>query len=272
MIISYFPFFCCIRKLQHPSQKSKEMRMTDVESEPVKDSSARYSDNSKSSGTENIYLNLCHTHYSFTHTHFVNINMNPKWTFPCICFFFQDAHESDSDRDNHAEDNPAQEVCKTHREAKSEPKVCVTGRTVQTAARTRREMDPSPSCGITTLTDGAGCCEPRGSEKERLCRSCSDFSHSCDFPPELHKRLLDPSISNGLLQAAQVNTWSSCANMDRAVPCTLSLAAPVRTPGTAGFHISLQQHPLVKLHRRPSNQQHLNTYRTHRFISRPKLL
>ncbi|KAF1388738.1 hypothetical protein PFLUV_G00065750 [Perca fluviatilis] len=38
------------RKLEQSSQKSKEMRLTDMKSEPVKESSAQCSDNSKSSG------------------------------------------------------------------------------------------------------------------------------------------------------------------------------------------------------------------------------
>ncbi|XP_051277495.1 T-box transcription factor TBX3-like isoform X2 [Dicentrarchus labrax] len=188
------------RKLQHSSQKSKEMRMT--ESEHLKDSSARYSDNFKSS----------------------------------------DALESDSDKDDNAEDNSGREVHKTHRESETEPTVSLTERTAQTPAGTQREIRLSHA--ISTLTDGAGRCEPQDSEKEQLCKSCSDFPHSCVYPSELHKHLLDPSIPNGLLPSAQVNTWNSCATVDRTVPCGLTMAAPVRAPGTPGFPISLQQHPL----------------------------
>ncbi|XP_044053329.1 T-box transcription factor TBX3-like [Siniperca chuatsi] len=194
------------RKLQHSSQKSKEMRMTDVKSEPVKDSSTQYSDNSKSS----------------------------------------DAHESDSDKDDNIEDNPGQEVRQIHQETKTEPKVSITERTVQTPAGTQREMDPRQRRVSSTLADGAGYCQQHDSEKEQLCKLCSCFAHSCVYPPELHRHLQDPSISNSLLHSAQVNTWNSCAVTDRAVPCGLSLAAPVRTTGTPGFPISLQQHALVQ--------------------------
>eukprot|EP00064_Thunnus_orientalis_P003893 superscaffoldBa00000337_g3904 len=54
------------------------------------------------------------------------------------------------------------------------------------------------------------------------------------------RHLRDPSIN-------RVNTWYSCANIDgAAAPCGPSLASPVRTPGTPGFPMSLQQHALVQ--------------------------
>ncbi|KAM9360157.1 T-box transcription factor TBX3-like [Symphorus nematophorus] len=177
------------RKLQHSSQKSKEMRMTDVESEPVKDSPAQYSDYSKSS----------------------------------------EAHDSDSDKDDHVEDRPGQKT-------ETEPKGFITERT----------QEPRQSHVIGALTDAAGCCEQQDSEKPQSCKSWVDFSHSCVYPPELHKHLRDASISSGFLHSTLVNTWNSCGTVDRAVPCGLSLAAPVRTAGTPGFPISLQQHPLVQ--------------------------
>ncbi|XP_050931280.1 uncharacterized protein LOC127143215 [Lates calcarifer] len=50
-MISFAFFFCNIRKLQHSSQKSKEMRLIDMKPEPEKESSPQYSDNPKSSDT-----------------------------------------------------------------------------------------------------------------------------------------------------------------------------------------------------------------------------
>lgn len=52
--VNYFHFFWSIRKLQPSSQKSKEMRMTDMESEAGKDSS----DSSKSSGADSVFSPL----------------------------------------------------------------------------------------------------------------------------------------------------------------------------------------------------------------------
>ncbi|XP_070760015.1 T-box transcription factor TBX3-like [Enoplosus armatus] len=90
-------------KLQHSAQKSKEMRMTDMKSGPVKDSSTQYSDSSKSS----------------------------------------DAHDSDSDRDDNAEDNPGPEVRTTHQETKAEAEVSATGGTLQTPGGREMESRPS---------------------------------------------------------------------------------------------------------------------------------
>lgn len=169
-------------------------------------------------------------------------------------YFFQDAHESDSDKDDHVEDNSGQQVLETHQETKVEPKVSITIQTVGT----QRETDLRHGCVIGTLKDGAGCCEPQDSEKQQLSKSCSDFLNSSVYPPELHKHLQDPSIPSSLLHSTQVNTWNSCATMDRAVSCGLNLAAPVRTPETPGFPLSLQQHPLVQVlkHIRTQIQKH----------------
>ncbi|TKS78077.1 T-box transcription factor TBX3 [Collichthys lucidus] len=153
-----------------------------------------------------------------------------------------DAHESDSDKDDYVEDNSGQQVLKTHQETKLEPKVSIT---IQTFG-TQRETDPRHGRVIRTLKHGAGCCEPQDSENEQLFKSCSDFSYSSVYPPELHEHRQDPCIPNSLLQSTQVNTWNSCATMDRAASCGLNLAAPVRTPGMPGFPISLQQHPLLQ--------------------------
>lgn len=79
-LLNYYQSFISlssVRKLQHSSQKSKEMRMTDMKSEPVMDSSTQYSDNSKSSGTENGFL-------LYT-THFVNTLL----TVPLCSVFFK---------------------------------------------------------------------------------------------------------------------------------------------------------------------------------------
>lgn len=180
-----------------------------------------------------------------------------------LSFFFQDPHESDSDKDVNVEDSPRQEVCKTNQETESEPKVFITG--------THRGMDPSQIHVISTLTDGAGCCQPHDSEKEHLCKLCSGSVQSCVNATELHRHLQDLSIPNSLLHSAQVNTWNSCATTDRAALCGLSLAAAVRTPGAPGFPISLQQHALVQVHRQ--NRETLiktrDTLRTH-FIITPE--
>ncbi|XP_054467805.1 T-box transcription factor TBX2-like [Anoplopoma fimbria] len=66
------------RKLQHPSQKSKETRMTEEKSEPVKESSSQHSVDSKSS----------------------------------------DAHEGDGDKGEKAEDDPGQEISETQTKSK----------------------------------------------------------------------------------------------------------------------------------------------------------
>ncbi|KAI3372933.1 hypothetical protein L3Q82_022734 [Scortum barcoo] len=187
------------RKLQHSSQKSKEMKMTHMKPEPGMDSSTQYSDISKSSDTPG----------------------------------------SDSD-------DPGEEVHKMQEETKSEPKISTTKRTVGTSAGAQREMDPRQNHASSTSADGAGCCEPQDSEKGQLCKSCSGFAHSCVYQAELHRHLQESSMSSCLLHPAQVNTWNSCAAADRAAVCGLSLAAPVRTAGSPGFPISLQQHALVQ--------------------------
>lgn len=137
---------------------------------------------------------------------------------------------------------------KSHQETKTEPKVSTTEQTAQTPAVTQREMDLRQRRVISKLTDEAAFSEPQDSEEEQLCKSCSDFSHSCVYPQHLRA----PSIPNIPLHSAQVNTWNSCPN--RVVPCGLSPAASVRTPAGPGFPISLQQHPLVQVHGRATNQ------------------
>ncbi|XP_008303152.1 T-box transcription factor TBX2-B-like [Stegastes partitus] len=190
------------RKLQHLPPRPKEMRMTDVKPEPVKDSSPQYSDNSKSS----------------------------------------DVHESDSDKDDHVEETHGREVLISPHETETEPKAAITERTVQTPVRTHRETDPKQNRVICKTIDGAGCCPTRDSDKEQPCKLHSSFAHSCACSPEINRHLQDPRTSNSLFHSAQVNSWYSCATLDRAVPCGLSLAASARTP----FPISLQQHALVQ--------------------------
>ncbi|XP_063752828.1 T-box transcription factor TBX3-like [Eleginops maclovinus] len=166
------------RKLQHSSQKSKDMRMADVESESVKGS-----DNSKSS----------------------------------------DAHESESDKEDDVKDNPGEQ-----QDTEIEPNISTAGRTVQ------RETEPRQSRILSILTDGAGRCEPKDSEKEQL---CSGLAHCCVYPPDYNAPLQD---SSSLSLSTQINTWTSCAPLDRAVPGGMGLhAAPVR-----GFPMGLQQHGL----------------------------
>ncbi|XP_040898625.1 T-box transcription factor TBX3 [Toxotes jaculatrix] len=194
------------RKLQHSSQRSKEMRMIDTEPEPVKDSSPQYSDKPQSS----------------------------------------DAHESDSHKDDKVEGDAGEEERKTQKETKRGPKVSLTDRTAQSPAGTQKELDPRQSHGINITADGASCSEPQDSDKEQMCTLRSGCAHCCVYPPELNTHLWDPSIPSSLFHSAQVNTWNSCATVDRAAPCGLSLAAPVRTPGAPGFPVSLQQHVLLQ--------------------------
>ncbi|XP_029296063.1 uncharacterized protein LOC115013724 isoform X2 [Cottoperca gobio] len=145
-----------------------------------------------------------------------------------------DAHESDSDKDDNVKDNPGQEFWET------KPQVSLAERTVQTSVGPQREMEPRQS--ISILSDGAGCCEPQDSEKKQLDKLYGSLAQGCVYPQDLNRRLRDPSIPNNLFHSAQVNTWTSCATMDQAVPCGLSLAAAVRTPETSGFSVGLQQH------------------------------
>ncbi|CAK6959624.1 T-box transcription factor TBX3-like isoform X2 [Scomber scombrus] len=148
-----------------------------------------------------------------------------------------DAHDSDSDKDDHVEDSVGEEESKTHKETDPEPKVSITERTVQTAAGTHREMDPSHSNAVSMIT------EPQDSEKEQLRKLRSGLAHSFFYPPELNRHLRDQSIASSL-HSAQVNSWYRCASMDGAAPCGLNLASSVRTPGSPGFPMSLQQHAL----------------------------
>lgn len=148
--------------------------------------------------------------------------------------FLQDAHESD--KDDHVEDNPGQEV----RQTKTEPE-----RTVQTPAWAQIEMDARQSPVISTLTDGAGRCEPRDSEKEHLGKICSGFAQSWVYPPELNRHVRDLSVPNSVFYSAQVNTLNSCASMDRAAPC--GLVAPVRTLGAPRFPVQVHRQPTKKI-------------------------
>lgn len=106
-------------------------------------------------------------------------------------------------------------------------------------------MDPSHSNVVSMIT------EPQDSEKEQLRKLRSGLAHSFFYPPELNRHLRDQSMAQSMassLHPAQVNSWYRCASMDGAVPCGLSLASSVRTPGSPGFPMSLQQHALVQVH------------------------
>nr|XP_046242121.1 T-box transcription factor TBX2-like [Scatophagus argus] len=190
------------RREKRKLQQSSQKSKEMTDVDPVKASSVQYSDNSKSS----------------------------------------DAHESDSDRDYHVEDNPGEAV--QRQRTKTEPEVSITEWTSQTPVVAQRETDPRQGQATSTLTNRVCCCEPRDSKKEQLCKSCSDFSHSCVYPLELHKHVRDPRMPSSLLHSTQINTWNSCGSVDRAVPCGLSLAPLVRTPRTPGFPISPQRPPL----------------------------
>lgn len=156
---------------------------------------------------------------------------------------FQDAHESDSDKD--VEDSAAEEEQKMQKDTNAEPKVSSTERTVQTPAETQREMDPRQHHIISRRSEGADCCKPQDSDKEQLCKLRSGFAHGCVSPPGLNRNVWDPT----LFHPAQLHSWYSYATVDAAVQSGLSLAAPVRTPGPAGFPVSFQQHTLVQVHR-----------------------
>ncbi|XP_051807118.1 T-box transcription factor TBX3-like [Acanthochromis polyacanthus] len=179
------------RQLQHSLPRPKQMRMTDVKPQPVKDSSPQYSDNSKSS----------------------------------------DAHESDSDKEEHVEENVGQEEQKSPHERETEPQVLVTER-----------MEPEQNPAVSKTADGAGCCPTRHSDEEQLRKLHGSFAHGCVCSPEKNRHLQDPRSSNSVFQSAQLNSWYS---LDRA----MTLAAPARTP----FPISLQQHALVQVHNRTGN-------------------
>lgn len=145
--------------------------------------------------------------------------------------FFPDAHESDSDKDDNGAENLGQEMPGTHQETETDL-MSTTERTVQSP---QEAMDP-----ISVTADGAGGCQTLDSEEEPLCKSHSGFTLSCVYSPDLNRRVLDPSC---LFYPAQVNSWYSCATMDRAVPCGLNLAAPARTL----FPMCRQQHALVQV-------------------------
>ncbi|KAM7018829.1 uncharacterized protein LKV04_007512 [Tautogolabrus adspersus] len=156
-----------------------------------------------------------------------------------------DSHESDSDKDN-AEDNPDHVVHQTLKETRLNPKVSITERTVQTLLATETDVDPSQSRGTSSLRDAAGCCWPQFSEEDQFCKLCRSFPCSSVYTSKSGRHLQDLRSPSSLLYSAQVNTWNSCATMEKAMPCGLSLKAPVRTSGTQGFPTNPPQHPLVQ--------------------------
>uniref|UniRef100_A0A672YYV5 T-box transcription factor 3b n=1 Tax=Sphaeramia orbicularis TaxID=375764 RepID=A0A672YYV5_9TELE len=114
---------------------------------------------------------------------------------------------------------------------------------------TQLKIDNNPFAKGFRDTDTSTSTSTHGAEKEHLYKFHNSFAHGCFHPAELNRHLQDPS---GLLQSAHIssgNAWYGCGTVDRPGPCGLSLATPIRTPGTLGFPMSLQQHALVQVRR-----------------------
>lgn len=165
------------------------------------------------------------------------------------CFLFilvlQDPHESDSDKDTNSEELPGEEMCETHQEKEPEPKVSITEATMQTTARIHKDVDLGQSHVSSLTTDQANRCQKQDARTEQLSDVSTGFAYSCAYSPELNRYLWDPSVSNGLFHSSRLNTWHSCANVDRVVPCGLS---PALTPLPIN-----QQHAMAQVH---SNTKH----------------
>ncbi|XP_004565871.3 uncharacterized protein LOC101466675 isoform X1 [Maylandia zebra] len=138
-----------------------------------------------------------------------------------------DPHESDSDKDTNSEEFPGEEMCETHQEKEPEPKVSITEATMQTTARIHKDVDLGQSHVSSLTTDQANRCQKQDARTEQLSDVSTGFAYSCAYSPELNRYLWDPSVSNGLFHSSRLNTWHSCANVDRVVPCGLS---PALTP------------------------------------------
>lgn len=158
--------------------------------------------------------------------------------------FLKDVHESDNDKDKNSGEDLGEELCETNQEKQLEPKVSITEATLQTAAGIQSELDLRQNRVISLTTDQANCCQKRDAKREQLCELCSGFAYGCVYSPKLNRYLWDPRISSDLFHSPQLNTWHSCANADRAMPCGLSPGVPARTPRP----INLQQHALVQVH------------------------
>lgn len=234
LLISYQSLFCNVRKLQHPSEECKEMRMKDTKSEPGKDLALRYPDNSKSIGTEMFS--------AATSTCILLILLIHYKIFCYFIFFliFQDAHENDKD----VEDSAGEQDRNAQKDTNAAVRVSTTDRTVHTPALVPRQRH-----GTSRRSEGPGCCEPLDSDREQCYKLRNGFAQSWVYPPELNRNLWDP----GLFQPSQPSDCYSGATVDTAVQSRLSLAAHVRTPGPAGCSVGLHQHTLVQVHRRLTN-------------------
>ncbi|XP_061586193.1 T-box transcription factor TBX2-A-like [Cololabis saira] len=137
-----------------------------------------------------------------------------------------------SDRDDSAEEYPEPKLCKTHHEAETQSEVSITFGTVKAPAGTlHKTTDPQHNSAVSTVT--------KDSDEEQVYPSRSRSVHSRINSPELSRHLWDLRISRSPFHPAQVNSWYSCAAVDRAAACGLRLAVPT---GTLPFR--LQQHEL----------------------------
>lgn len=153
--------------------------------------------------------------------------LNPKLT--SIYCIFKEALGSDGNKDTVSK--AGEEEIKLPPDSELQLKVSNPERTIMTPAETLGETNPRQP-------DGAGCCEPQDSEKERPCKI------RCVYSPELHRNVWDVS----LFYSSPGNSWYSCATMDTTAHGGLSLGAS-RPLGPAGLPVSQQQHTL-QVHRR----------------------
>ncbi|XP_034548267.1 T-box transcription factor TBX3-like [Notolabrus celidotus] len=158
----------------------------------------------------------------------------PVLDSPSHCY---DSKSSDSHESVVDKDSPEQQVLQTHQETRPTSKVSHAGRAAQSHFNTETETDPP------TLTDAG---EPQDSVQDQYLKLSSGLSQSCVYPLESHRHLQDQSSPKSLLHSAQVNSWNSCAAIDKALLCGLSLTAPVRSPGSLGFPFSLPHHRVVQ--------------------------
>lgn len=176
-----------------------------------------------------------------------------------LSFFiiFQDARESDSDKD--VEDSAGEKDRNMQKDTNAEAKVPSTDRTVYTPTAMQRELVPRQHHGISGSSEGAGCCKPQDSERDQLNKLSSGFAHSWFYPLELNRKLWDPSH----FYPSQVNDWYSGATVDTAVQSGLSLAAHAKNPGPAGFSVGHHQHTLVQVRRGLTKKKLKCYYRFH---------
>uniref|UniRef100_A0A3Q2WYI1 T-box transcription factor 3b n=1 Tax=Haplochromis burtoni TaxID=8153 RepID=A0A3Q2WYI1_HAPBU len=131
-------------------------------------------------------------------------------------------------------------MCETHQEKEPEPKVSITEATMQTTARIHKDVDLGQSHVSSLTTDQANRYQKQDARTEQLSDVSTGFAYSCAYSPELNRYLWDPSVSNGLFHSSRLNTWHSCANVDRVVPCGLS-------PALTTLPIN-QQHAMAQVH------------------------